>query len=54
MPKALSTVITSGYPALPISRYHRANAVFRNLPELSKTVYRLEKRLNELTGETEE
>ncbi len=43
-----------GYPALPISRYHRANAVFRNLPELSKTVYRLEKRLNELTGETEE
>ena len=41
-----------GYPALPISRYHRANAVFRNLPELSKTVYRMEKQLNELTGKT--
>ena len=43
-----------GYPALPISRYHRANAVFRNLPELSKTVYRMEKQLNELTGKTGE
>lgn len=43
-----------GYPALPISRYHRANAVFRNLPELSKTVYRLEKQMAELTGKKEE
>ncbi|HIW97641.1 MAG TPA: UDP-3-O-(3-hydroxymyristoyl)glucosamine N-acyltransferase [Candidatus Tidjanibacter gallistercoris] len=43
-----------GYPALPISRYHRANAVFRNLPELSKTVYRMEKQLNELTGKSGE
>ena len=42
-----------GYPALPISRYHRANAVFRNLPELSKTVYRLEKQMAELTGKKE-
>lgn len=40
-----------GYPALPISKYHRANAVFRNLPELSKTVYRMEKQLEELTAE---
>lgn len=37
-----------GYPALPISKYHRSNAVFRNLPELSKTVYRLEKELKEI------
>ena len=29
-------------------------AVFRNLPELSKTVYRMEKQLNELTGKTGE
>lgn len=43
-----------GYPALPISRYHRANAVFRNLPELSKTVYRMEKQLEELTGSKNE
>lgn len=40
-----------GYPALPISKYHRANAVFRNLPELSKTVYRMEKQLDELIAE---
>ena len=38
----------------PSPRYHRANAVFRNLPELSKTVYRMEKQLNELTGKTGE
>ena len=42
-----------GYPALPISRYHRANGVFRNLPELSKTVYRLEKQMGELTRKKE-
>lgn len=38
-----------GYPALPISRYHRSHAIFRNLPELSKLVYQLEKQINILT-----
>ena len=37
-----------GYPAIPISKHHRANAIFRNLPELSQKVYELEKRLNEI------
>ncbi len=40
-----------GYPALPVGKFHRSNAVFRNLPELSKTVYRLEKQMAELTAE---
>lgn len=34
-----------GYPALPLSRFHRANVVYRNLPELRNTVNRLEKEL---------
>lgn len=37
-----------GYPALPISRFHRSHAIFRNLPELSKLVYQLEKQVNAL------
>lgn len=43
-----------GYPALPISRSHRVNAVVRNLPELSQTVYRLEKQLAALMAKEEE
>ena len=40
--------VMMGYPALPVSKFHRANAVFRNLPELSKTVSKLEKELKQL------
>lgn len=40
-----------GYPALPVSKYHRANAVFRNLPELSKMIYALDKQVKEMTTE---
>lgn len=43
-----------GFPALPVSKYHRCNAVFRHLPELSKTVYSLEKQVKELTAEKQE
>lgn len=37
-----------GTPSLSGLKYHRSNAVFRNLPELSRTVARLEKRVGEL------
>lgn len=40
-----------GSPALPIMKYHRSNAVFRNLPELSSKVYQLEKQMKELLAE---
>lgn len=40
-----------GYPGLPVSKFHRSNAVFRNLPDLSKTVYRMEKELKKLLEE---
>lgn len=40
-----------GYPAMLASKYHRCNAVFRNLPELSKTVSSLEKQVKQLTKE---
>jgi UDP-3-O-[3-hydroxymyristoyl] glucosamine N-acyltransferase len=42
-----------GYPALPVSKFHRSHAVFRNLPELSRTVHRLEKQLRETEEEKE-
>ena len=35
-----------GYPAIPIAKHHRANAIFRNLPELEKRVRDLEKHLD--------
>lgn len=37
-----------GSPALPGMQFHRANAIYRRLPELSKTVYKLEKQMKEL------
>lgn len=37
-----------GYPALPGMQYHRSSAVFKNLPELSRRVTRLEKELETL------
>ncbi|MCH5329717.1 MAG: UDP-3-O-(3-hydroxymyristoyl)glucosamine N-acyltransferase [Alistipes sp.] len=35
--------VRMGYPALPGIKFHRANAVFRNLPELAQRVNELEK-----------
>ena len=37
-----------GYPAIPVMTFHRASVVYKNLPELQKTVYALEKKIQEL------
>jgi len=37
-----------GYPAVPVMTFHRASVVYKNLPELQKTVYALEKKIQEL------
>lgn len=42
-----------GYPSLLVTRFNRANAVFRNLPELSGKVYTMEKQLKKLIEECE-
>lgn len=34
-----------GYPALPVMKFQRSNAVFRNLPDLSRDVAELKKKL---------
>lgn len=43
-----------GYPALPGRQFHRSNAVFRNLPELSAKVSKMEKELAKLKALLEE
>ena len=40
--------VRMGSPALAGIKYHRSNAVFRNLPELAQRVNKLEKEVNEL------
>ena len=37
-----------GYPAIPVMNFHRASVVYKNLPDLQKTVYALEKKIQEL------
>jgi len=37
-----------GYPAIPVMTFHRASVVYKNLPELQKTVYELQKKIQEL------
>ena len=37
-----------GYPAVPVMTFHRASVVYKNLPEMQKTVYALEKKIQEL------
>lgn len=37
-----------GYPAQPISKFHRSSAVFRNLPELSTDVQTLKKQMKRI------
>lgn len=36
-------VTLMGFPGMPIAKYRRCNAVYRNLPEMKKTVDKLEK-----------
>ena len=40
--------VRMGTPALPGLKFHRSNAVFRNLPELQQRVNALEKALKQL------
>jgi len=40
--------VFQGYPAVPVMTFHRASVVYKNLPELQKTVYALEKKIQEL------
>ena len=35
-----------GYPAIPVGKFRRSSVVFKNLPELQKKVYELEKKYN--------
>lgn len=42
-----------GYPAMPVTKHHRSHAVFRSLPDLSRTVGRLEKEIAKLKEEKE-
>ena len=37
-----------GFPALPVRRYHRINAVFRNLPTLDADVFAMKKQMAKL------
>jgi len=37
-----------GYPAIPVMSFHRASVVYKNLPDLQKTIYALEKKIQEL------
>jgi UDP-3-O-[3-hydroxymyristoyl] glucosamine N-acyltransferase len=37
--------ILMGYPAIPMGNFRRSSVVFKNLPELQKKVYELEKKL---------
>jgi len=46
-----SNDVRMGSPSLSGLKYHRSNAIFRNLPELSRTVSRLEKRVGELEAD---
>lgn len=43
--------VRMGYPAMPGLRFHRASAVYKNLPELQKRVDELEKALKNLKNE---
>jgi UDP-3-O-[3-hydroxymyristoyl] glucosamine N-acyltransferase len=40
--------VLQGYPAVPVMTFHRASVVYKNLPELQKTVYELQKKIQEL------
>lgn len=41
--------IHQGYPAIPVNVFRRASVVYKNLPELQKMVYDLQRKVNELT-----
>jgi len=37
-----------GYPAIPIMAFHKAAIVHKNLPELQKMIYAMQKKIEEL------
>ncbi len=41
--------IYQGYPAIPLRDFHRSSIVYKNLAELQRTVYALQKQVAELT-----
>lgn len=41
-----------GTPAIPVATFRRSSVVYKNLNELQRKIYELEKRLNELTPNT--
>ena len=42
-----------GSPAIDYKRYYRCAIVFKNLPELQRQVYQLQKQLDQLQNDTE-
>lgn len=40
--------VLQGYPAIPVMTFQRSSVVFKNLPELQKTVFELQKQISEL------
>jgi len=40
--------VLQGYPAIPVMNFHRSAIVHKNLPELQKLVYSMQKRIEEL------
>jgi UDP-3-O-[3-hydroxymyristoyl] glucosamine N-acyltransferase len=40
--------VLQGYPAIPVMTFHKAAIVHKNLPELQKTIYALQKKIEEL------
>lgn len=40
--------VLQGYPALPITTFQRASIVYKNLPDLQKTIFAMQKKIQEL------
>lgn len=43
-----SNMAYQGYPAIPVANFRRASVVYKNLPELQKIIYDLQRKVNEL------
>ena len=41
--------VYQGYPGIPVNNFRRASVVYKNLPDLQKMVYDLQRKVNELT-----
>lgn len=56
IPNSLKTPgqIYQGYPAVPVNTFRRASVVYKNLPELQKTVYDLQRKVEMLVKQLED